>query len=166
MSLPGLSYVRMYKRAADDLRVEQGAGLFDRLRSIGVDETSHRKGAFRLFFEPGAGSISCPGPRTRSTRFRTAVWRNARKTGTTRKGKNDPVKGARWAPLKNESDPTAAQCARGECIDPFARLGEKTGRRCTEHRAHHTLRALQRLTGGCERQNQDHHQDGLWVQEP
>ena len=39
MSLPGLSYVRMYKRAADDLRVEQGAGLFDSLRSIGVDET-------------------------------------------------------------------------------------------------------------------------------
>ncbi|WP_146143681.1 transposase, partial [Bifidobacterium callitrichos] len=32
------------KRVADDLRAEQGAGLFDRLRSIGVDETSYRKG--------------------------------------------------------------------------------------------------------------------------
>lgn len=32
------------KRVADDLRVERGAGLFDGLRSIGVDETSHRKG--------------------------------------------------------------------------------------------------------------------------
>lgn len=32
------------KRVADDLRAERGAGLFDGLRSIGVDETSHRKG--------------------------------------------------------------------------------------------------------------------------
>ncbi|KFI56506.1 transposase [Bifidobacterium callitrichos] len=32
------------KRVADDLRAEQGAGLFDHLRSIGVDETSYRKG--------------------------------------------------------------------------------------------------------------------------
>ncbi|KAA8816175.1 hypothetical protein EMO90_11640 [Bifidobacterium vespertilionis] len=32
------------KRVADDLRAEQGGGLFDHLRSIGVDETSYRKG--------------------------------------------------------------------------------------------------------------------------
>ncbi|TPF96951.1 hypothetical protein EP30_04500 [Bifidobacterium sp. UTCIF-39] len=31
------------RRVADNLRAEQGAGLFDRLRSIGVDETSYRK---------------------------------------------------------------------------------------------------------------------------
>lgn len=31
-------------RVADGLRAEQGPGLFDGLRSIGVDETSHRKG--------------------------------------------------------------------------------------------------------------------------
>lgn len=32
------------RRVADDLRAEQGPGLFDGLRSIGVDETSYRKG--------------------------------------------------------------------------------------------------------------------------
>uniref|UniRef100_UPI0034A393F7 helix-turn-helix domain-containing protein n=1 Tax=Bacteroides caccae TaxID=47678 RepID=UPI0034A393F7 len=32
------------RRVADDLRAEQGPGLFDGPRSIGVDETSHRKG--------------------------------------------------------------------------------------------------------------------------
>ena len=32
------------KRVADDLRGAQGAGLFDRLRSIGVDEASYRRG--------------------------------------------------------------------------------------------------------------------------
>lgn len=32
------------ERVADELRAEQGAGLFDGLRSIGVDETGYRKG--------------------------------------------------------------------------------------------------------------------------
>ena len=32
------------RRVADDLRAEQGPGLFDGPRSIGVDETSYRKG--------------------------------------------------------------------------------------------------------------------------
>ncbi|KAA8816489.1 hypothetical protein EMB92_06185 [Bifidobacterium callitrichos] len=34
----------IFRRMADDLRVEQGAGLFDHLRTIGVDETRYRKG--------------------------------------------------------------------------------------------------------------------------
>ena len=32
------------RRVADELRAEQGSGLFDHLRSIGVDETSYKRG--------------------------------------------------------------------------------------------------------------------------
>lgn len=46
----------------------------------------------------------------------TAAWREARRSGTARKGVGDPIKGARWALLKNESDLTAAQRAQLECV--------------------------------------------------
>ena len=158
------------KRVADDLRAERGAGLFDGLRSIGVDETSHRKGhtymtvvidhdrgrvirmhdghgekVFDLFFRtltPGRrasiGVVTGGGARwidgcvfrrrpqaerildgfhivSRAAdaldKVRTAAWvRHARK------GVRAPIKGARWALLKNESDLNAAQRARLECV--------------------------------------------------
>ena len=163
------------ERVADDLRAEQGAGLFDDLRSIGVDETSYRKGhtymtvvvdhdrgrviwmhdghgekVFDLFFQAltpeqresirvvtgdGARWIDecalrwCPMAERildgfhivswatdALDRVRTAAWREARKTGAAKKGAKDPVKGARWALLKNEPDLTAAQKARLECV--------------------------------------------------
>lgn len=163
------------ERVADALRSQRGAGLFDGLRSIGVDETSYRKGhkymtvvvdhdrgrviwmhpghgegIFRLFFEAlapsqresirvvtgdGARWIDscvaefCPNAERILDGFhivswatdaldkvRTAIWREARRAGAARKGKDDPVKGARWALLKNESDLTPAQRARVECI--------------------------------------------------
>ncbi|WP_043259969.1 ISL3 family transposase, partial [Bifidobacterium callitrichos] len=163
------------KRVADDLRDEQGAGLFDHLRSIGVDETSYRKGhkymtvvvdhdrgrvvwmheghgekVFDLFFETlteaqrasirvvtgdGARWIDecafrwCPQAERILDGFhivswatdaldkvRTAAWREARKKGVAKKGAKDPVKGARWALLKNEGDLTAGQKAQLECI--------------------------------------------------
>ena len=40
-------------------------------------------------------------------KVRTAAWHEARKAGTARKGAKDPIKGARWALLKNEGDLTA-----------------------------------------------------------
>ena len=46
----------------------------------------------------------------------TAAWHEARKTGTAGKGAKDPVKGARWALLKNEADLTAGQKAQLECV--------------------------------------------------
>ena len=49
-------------------------------------------------------------------KVRTMVWREARRTGEARKGAKDPIKGARWALLKNESDLTAGQKARLEYI--------------------------------------------------
>nr|WP_240625875.1 transposase [Bifidobacterium breve] len=49
-------------------------------------------------------------------KVRTAAWREARRSGTARKGVRDPIKGARWALLKNESDLNAAQRARLEYI--------------------------------------------------
>ena len=42
-------------------------------------------------------------------KVRTAAWREARKKGVAKKGAKDPVKGARWALLKNEDDLTAGQ---------------------------------------------------------
>ncbi|TPF91634.1 ISL3 family transposase [Bifidobacterium sp. UTBIF-78] len=163
------------KRVADDLRAEQGAGLFDGLRSIGVDETSYRKGhrymtvvvdhdrgrvvwmheghgekVFDLFFRTlteaqrasirvitgdGARWIDecafrwCPQAERILDGFhivswatdaldkvRTAAWREARKQGVAKKGAKDPVKGARWALLKNENDLTAGQKAQLECV--------------------------------------------------
>ena len=148
---------------------------FDHLTSIGVDETSYRKGhtyitvvvdherrrviwahdgygrdVFDLFFRqltPGQrASIrvvtgdgarwidSCVGefcPQAERIldgfhivswatdaldKVRTMVWREARRTGEARKGAKDPIKGARWALLKNESDLTAGQKARLEYI--------------------------------------------------
>ena len=49
-------------------------------------------------------------------KVRTAAWREAKKKGTARKGARDPIKGARWALLKNESDLTAGQKAQLECV--------------------------------------------------
>ena len=163
------------KRVADDLRAERGPGLFDRLRSIGVDETSYKRGhtymtvvvdhdrgrviwmrdghgekVFDLFFRTlteeqrasirvitgdGARWIDECAFRWRPQaerildgfhivswatdaldKVRTAAWREAKKKGTARKGARDPIKGARWALLKNESDLTAGQKAQLECV--------------------------------------------------
>lgn len=163
------------RRVADDLRAEQGTGLFDGLRSIGVDETSYKRGykymtvvvdhdrgrviwmhegsglkVFDLFFQQltpaqresiqvvtgdGARWIDecvfrwCPMAERILDGFhivswatdaldkvRTAAWREARKKGVARKGAKDPIKGARWALLKNESDLTAGQKAQLECV--------------------------------------------------
>ncbi|KFI96904.1 transposase [Bifidobacterium stellenboschense] len=163
------------RRVADELRARQGAGLFDRLRSIGVDETSYKRGhkymtvvvdhdrgrviwmhqghgerVFDLFFREltpeqrasirvatgdGARWIDecafrwCPtaerildGFRIVSwatdalDKVRTAAWREARRKGVAGKGAKDPIKGARWALLKNESDLTAGQKAQLECV--------------------------------------------------
>ena len=163
------------RRVADELRAEQGAGLFDHLRSIGVDETSHKRGhkymtavvdhdrgrviwmhqghgekVFDLFFQQptpaqresirvitgdGARWIDECAFRWRPQaerildgfhivgwatdaldKVRTAAWREARKTGAAGKGVKDPIKGARWALLKNEADLTAGQKAQLECV--------------------------------------------------
>ena len=163
------------RRVADDLRAEQGAGLFDHLRSIGVDETSYRKGhkymtvvvdhdrgrvvwmhpghgekVFDQFFQQltpaqrasirvitgdGARWIDecafrwCPQAERILDGFhivswatdaldkvRTAAWREARRKGVAKKGSKDPIKGARWALLKNEGDLTAGQRAQLECV--------------------------------------------------
>lgn len=163
------------RRVADDLRAEQGPGLFDGLRSIGVDETSYRKGhtymtvvvdhdrgrviwmhdgrggkVFDLFFQTltpaqresirvitgdGARWIDecafrwCPQAERILDGFhivswatdaldkvRTAAWRDARKAGTAEKGAKDPIKGARWALLKNPGRLTAGQKAQLECV--------------------------------------------------
>lgn len=163
------------RRVADDLRAEQGPGLFDGPRSIGVDETSYKRGhkymtvvvdhdrgrviwmhqghgekVFDLFFQQltpaqresirvitgdGARWIDecafrwCPQAERILDGFhivswatdaldkvRTAAWREARRRGVARKGAKDPIKGARWALLKNESDLTAGQKAQLECV--------------------------------------------------
>ena len=163
------------RRVADELHTRRGAGLFDDLRSIGVDETSYRKGhkymtvvvdhdrgrviwmhqghgerVFDLFFQQltpeqrasirvitgdGARWIDecafrwCPmaerildGFHVVSwaadalDRVRAAAWREARRKGVAGKGAKDPIKGARWALLKNEADLTAGRKAQLECV--------------------------------------------------
>ena len=163
------------RRVADDLRAEQSAGLFDDLRSIGVDETSYRKGhkymtvvvdhdRGRVIWmrqghggrpstcssnssRPPSANPSGSSPATgrggsTSARSAGAPWPNASSTGSTssagrptrstrstpphgtrpggeaspEKGAKDPVKGARWALLKNEADLTAGQKAQLECV--------------------------------------------------
>lgn len=49
-------------------------------------------------------------------KVRTAAWRDARKAGTAEKGAKDPIKGARWALLKNPGRLTAGQKAQLECV--------------------------------------------------
>ncbi|MBT1180100.1 transposase [Bifidobacterium vespertilionis] len=49
-------------------------------------------------------------------KVRTAAWREARRKGVAKKGAKDPVKGARWALLKNGGDLTAGQRAQLECV--------------------------------------------------
>ena len=49
-------------------------------------------------------------------KVRTAACREARKTGTAGKGAKDPVKGARWALLKNPGRLTAGRKAQLECV--------------------------------------------------
>ena len=163
------------RRVADELHARRGAGLFDDLRSIGVDETSYRKGhkymtvvvdhdrgrviwmhqghgerVFDLFFQQltpeqrasirvitgdGARWIDECAFRWRPMAERildgfhvvswaadaldkvhTAAWREARRKGVAGKGAKDPIKGARWALLKNEADLTAGRKAQLECV--------------------------------------------------
>ena len=49
-------------------------------------------------------------------KVRTAAWRETRRKGVAKKGAKDPVKGARWALLKNGGDLTAGQRAQLECV--------------------------------------------------
>ena len=57
-----------------------------------------------------------PGRRRARQGQDRSAWRETRRSGTARKGVRDPIKGARWALLKNESDLNAAQRARLEYI--------------------------------------------------
>jgi len=168
------------KRVADDLRAERGAGLFDGLRSIGVDETSHRKGhtymtvvidhdrgrvirmhdghgekVFDLFFRtltPGRrasigvvtgngarwidGCVFRRRPQTERIldgfhivsraadaldKVRTAAWREARRSGTARKGVRDPIKGARWAGLVSTVNSMLPDARYQRCMVHFMR---------------------------------------------
>ncbi|OPG86357.1 hypothetical protein B5D08_06805 [Bifidobacterium breve] len=57
-----------------------------------------------------------PGRRRARQGQDRSAWRETRRSGTARKGVRDPIKGARWALLKNESDLNAAQRARLEYV--------------------------------------------------